>query len=104
MTERIESVNKYLNLLKEELVESDRATIQDALSDAEEHLRTALNDMLETETDISEAEAMPTIIEEYGSPGEIAAAYREIEARVRPALAQPKRVDERPLIARFFGV
>ncbi len=104
MTERIESVNKYLNLLKEELAESDRATIQDALSDAEEHLRTALNDILETETDISETEAMPAIIEEYGSPGEVAAAYRDIEARVRPALAQSKRVDERPLIARFFGV
>ena len=99
-----ESINEYLNLLKEELAGNDRATIQDALSDAEEHLRTALDDMLETGTDISEADAMPAIIEEYGSPEEVAAAYREIEARVRPALAQPKRVDNRPLIARFFGV
>ena len=99
-----ESINEYLNLLKEELAGNDRATIQDALSDAEEHLRTALDDMLETGTDISEVDAMPAIIEEYGSPEEVAAAYREIEARVRPALAQPKRVDNRPFVARFFGV
>ena len=99
-----ESINAYLNLLKEELEGNDRATIQDALSDAEEHLRTALGDVLETEPDISEADAMPSIIEEYGSPGEIAAAYRQIEARVRPALAQSKRVDNRPFVARFFGV
>ena len=58
-----ESINEYLDLLKEELAGNDRATIQDALSDAEEHLRTALDDALETRTDISEADAIPTIVE-----------------------------------------
>lgn len=99
-----ENIDKYLDLLKKELAGNDRATIQDALADAEEHLRTALDDMLGTRTDISEAEAMPAIIAEYGSPEEIAAAYREIEARTRPTLAHPQRWNDRPFIARFFGV
>ena len=39
----INSIEQYLAELKKELAGSDRATIQDALSDAEEYLRTALN-------------------------------------------------------------
>ena len=38
----INSIEEYLNLLKIKLAGSDRATIQDALADAEEHLRAAL--------------------------------------------------------------
>ena len=36
------SIEEYLDQLKAELKDSDIATIQDALSDAEEHLRMAL--------------------------------------------------------------
>ena len=39
----INSVEQYLAELKQELAGSDRATTQDALSDAEEYLRTALS-------------------------------------------------------------
>jgi len=100
----IKSIEEYLNLLRGELAGSDRATIHDALSDAEEHLRTALDTAREAHPGVAEAEALPPIIEEYGSPEEVAAAYREIEARLRPALARPGHVDERSLLARFFGV
>ena len=100
----IESIDAYLNQLRKELAGSDRATIQDALSDAEEHLRTALDTDREAQAGVSEAEALPPIVEEYGSPEEVAAAYREIEVRLRPALAQPRHADNRSLFARFFGV
>ena len=100
----IKSIEEYLNLLREELAGTDRATIHDALSDAEEHLRTALDTAREAQAGVPEAEALPPIVEEYGSPEEVAAAYREIEAHLRPALAQPSRVRERSLLARFFGV
>jgi len=100
----IKSIEEYLNLLRGELAGSDRATIHDALSDAEEHLRTALDSAREIQAGVPEAEALPPIIEEYGSPEEVAAAYREIEARLRPTLARPGHVDERSLLARFFGV
>jgi uncharacterized membrane protein len=39
----INSVEEYLSELKKELAGSDRATVQDALSDAEEYLRTAMS-------------------------------------------------------------
>lgn len=100
----IESVDEYLALLNEELDASDPATIQDALSDAEEHLRTALENELELNADMSESEALPPIIVKYGTPKEIAVAYKEIETRIRPALAQPADDDKRSTISRFFSV
>ena len=40
----ITSVEEYLNKLRKELAGCDPATIQDALADSEEHIRTALGD------------------------------------------------------------
>jgi hypothetical protein len=113
-------IEKYLSELKKELSGSDRATIQDALSDAEEHLRTALNSAVEADPKVSEAEALAGIVEKYGSPGEVAAAYREIESRTPPAFsvaahketetgdipetAEPATVDTRPFYVKFFGI
>jgi len=110
----IQSIDSYLSQLKKELSGCDRATIQDALSDAEEYLRTALNSVMSNDATISEADALSQIIEKYGLPEEVATAYREIEHRITPALAQPSYTDkpeeakkekgERPLLSRFFGV
>ncbi len=97
------NIDAYLEQLKAELSGCDPATVQDALSDAEEHLRTALDSALE-EAVATEAEALPGIIESYGSPQEIAAAYKEIETRTRPALAQSSYTGEYPLSLRIFGV
>ena len=52
----IKSVEEYLDQLKNELNGSDAATIQDALSDAEEHLRAALANLREKQPEMSEAE------------------------------------------------
>ncbi len=110
----IQSIDDYLSQLKKELSGCDRATIQDALSDAEEYLRTALNSVTSNDATISEADALSQIIERYGMPEEVATAYREIEHRITPALAQPsypdepertrKAKDERSFLNRFFGV
>ena len=43
----IKSIEEYLELLKTELKDSDTATVQDALADAEEHLRAALGSLRE---------------------------------------------------------
>jgi len=110
----IQSIDDYLAQLKKELSGCDRATIQDALSDAEEYLRTALNSVTSNDAAISEADTLSQIIERYGMPEEVAIAYREIEHRITPALAQPsyrnepeksrKVKDERSFLNRFFGV
>ena len=113
-------IEKYLSELKKELADSDRATIQDALSDAEEHLRTGLNSAMEADPQISEAEALAAIVEKYGAPGEVAAAYKEIESRtpsafavpankeseaeVTPESAEPIAADTRPFYVKFFGI
>ncbi len=64
----IQNIEQYLAQLKKELSGSDRATIQDALADTEEHLRTALDNAIEATPEISEADALETIIEQYGQP------------------------------------
>jgi len=75
---------------------------------------------MEADPQISEAKAMEAIVEKYGIPGEIAAAYKEIESRTPSAFARPKYkesemviepeniqpvvVDTRPFYAKFFGI
>jgi len=98
------NIDKYLEQLKKELKGSDSALIQDALSDAEEHLRTALEKTFENTPGISEADALPPIFERYGTPSEIASAYREIESRISPVFIPSRRSDKQSFFARFFGV
>ena len=97
-------IDEYLTQLKNELQGSDPATIQDALSDAEEHLRSALSIQLTDNTDSTEEVVLQSIIESFGTPDEIAAAYTEIETRMRPALAKRTDTTKRSFWKRFFGV
>ena len=101
----IKTIKEYLHQLKNQLSGSDRAIIQDALSDAEEHLRDAYNNALVVYPNMSEEEALAQVIEKYGAPDEVASAYREIEVRTPPALARRKTHEEkRSSLVRFFGV
>jgi hypothetical protein len=110
----INKVEQYLAELKKELSGSDRATIQDALSDAEEYLRTAMSNIPSNST---EAEELALVIKKYGTPAEVAAAYKQFESRTSPAFAirpnietkdvpstAPAVNNKRPFYARFFGV
>lgn len=100
----INSIDEYLDSLKKELEGCDSATIQDALSDAEEHLRTAIDKGLEESNKVVEADVLSNVIEKYGTPNEIANAYRDIEYRIRPAFARTQVSSNKSLIARFFGI
>ena len=71
----IKSVEEYLDTLKEELKGSDAATIQDALADAEEHLRAALSNLRDRQPEVPEDAALNQVIEQYGSPEETAASF-----------------------------
>ncbi len=97
-------VHEYLEDLKKELEGCDPALIQDALSDAEGHLRTALEEEQASTLGLSETEAIRPIIQKYGSPSEIASAYRAIESHITPVLAAARPRDRRSFWARFFGV
>jgi len=99
----IKSIEEYLELLKTELQDSDAATAQDALSDAEEHLRAALANLREKQPELSEEAALNSVIEQYGSPAETASAYAEVERRTTPQLAR-ENVKNESAVARFFGV
>ncbi|MCX5800147.1 MAG: sensor domain-containing protein [Candidatus Eisenbacteria bacterium] len=100
----IKSIDEYLALLKKELAGADPATIQDALSDSEEHLRIALGNAIAASPRASETEALQPIVEKYGLPAEVAAAFMEIEARTPTGLARPALQQRRSSMSRFFGV
>jgi uncharacterized membrane protein len=82
-----EFIIKYLEDLKGSLVGMDKATIQDAMADAEEHLRTALETERSDTEELEEIQAIQKIIAEYGEPTEIAEAYQAWESSLPPALA-----------------
>lgn len=99
----IKSIEEYLDQLKVELKGGDTATIQDALSDAEEHLRAALSNLKQEQPELSEDEALGQVIEQYGSPSETASAYMEVERRTVPSLMRVEQ-KQSSWLARFFGV
>jgi hypothetical protein len=98
------AIDDYLVKLKAALAGADRATIQDALSDAEEHLTTALEQALDAEPGLAGEAALERIIETYGAPEEVAVAYKEMENMTPIALAAPGPRIEKPRRPRFFGV
>jgi hypothetical protein len=97
------SIDAYLKQLRAALADQDPALIQDAAYDAEEYLRAEIA----AHPDKSEADVLELIASTYGAPDEVAAAYRETEAKVKAALQPPPA---RPVIhspgalQRFFGV
>ncbi len=98
-------VQDYLAKLKKELGGSaDPALIQDALSDAETHLRTALEEEQPKSPGLSETELLVPLVERYGTPAEVAAAYLSIEPYISPVMTHPLRPDTRPFLRKFFGV
>ncbi len=106
-----ELIQNYLSELKSALKGSDKATIQDALADAEEHLRTALETERAEQAELDESAAVSQIIADYGEPAEIAEAYRSWEAALPPALAATPAARRAPTASSsgrsfpgFFGI
>jgi hypothetical protein len=96
------TIEEYLDALKEEMKDADAALVQDAQADAREHLSLALANTKESAAEISDADALKRIIEEYGTPEETASAYKEVEKRTSPMLKQA--IKPRSALGRFFGV
>jgi len=99
----IKSIEEYLDQLKIELKDSDTATVQDALADAEEHLRAALASLREKQPEASEEEALMQVVEQYGSPDETASAYKEVERLTHPSLVRENQRSASMLV-RFFAI
>jgi len=100
----INSIEKYLDDLKQEMQGFDLATIQDALADSEEHLRTALAAEKEGNPDLDETQALESIVEQYGSPSETAAVYADVERITFPGLSPRTKQKSRSALGRFFGI
>lgn len=94
------SIDAYLNQLRAALEGEDPALVQDALYDAEEYLRAEVA----SHTGKAEADVLELIASTYGAPDEVAAAYRDTEAKVKAALHTPRPTPSRTGLRRFFDV
>jgi uncharacterized membrane protein len=96
------SIDDYLHALRAALAGADPALVQDALYDAEEHLRAEAA----ANPGKTESELLEHIARTYGAPDEVAAAYRDTEATVKAALLPPifGRVQSPNVLSRFFSV
>jgi uncharacterized membrane protein len=94
------TINEYLGQLRTALRGADPALIQDALYDAEEHLRAELADR----PGQGEAEMLAQVVGSYGAPEEVADIYRDQEVTIQRALRPPVVPKRRSLLGRFFGV
>ncbi len=94
------TIKEYLAQLRTALAGADPAMIQDALYDAEEHLRSELAE----HPGMGEAELLEKIATSYGAPEEVAEIYRTTEQTVVRALRTPPPRPRRSAFGRFFGV
>jgi uncharacterized membrane protein len=94
------TVGEYLESLRAALQGADRALVQDALYDAEEHLRAEIAQRPGEPEDA----VLERIVGSYGAPEEVADAYRTNEVRVQAALRTPRPQPKRSALGRFFGV
>jgi hypothetical protein len=93
-------IESYLDSLRGAMSGCDPALVHDAVYDAAEFLRSAV----EARGEVPEDEAAAAAIADYGTPDEIAAAYVEIDATVAGALRSPVPRRARTWPGRFFGV
>jgi uncharacterized membrane protein len=96
------SIDEYLKQLRGALQGAEPALIQDALYDAEEYLRAECA----AHPEKSEADVLELIASTYGAPEEVAAAYRDTEAKVSAALrpVPPRHSESSNPLRRFFAV
>jgi len=100
MSERIATVHHYFERLREAFAGVDPAVAQDATYDAQEFLAAER----EAAGGGDEAELVGRLIERFGSPAEVVESYRDTEARVAAALAQPRPRPAESLLGKIFGV
>ena len=94
------TIAHYLEQLRDALRGADPSLVQDALYDAEEHLRAELAE----QPGRSEADMLDHVVNSYGAPDEVADLYRDQEIKIQRALRPPVPPPRRSLIGRFFGV
>jgi uncharacterized membrane protein len=84
-----ETVGAYLAQLRGALKGAPAGLISDALADCEDHL----NNEIAQNPDLSEREILASVVETYGTPGEIAEEYRDMEHTISTPFPQPETQD-----------
>jgi uncharacterized membrane protein len=98
------SVAEYLSELRRELAGCDPATIQDALADAEEHFYSAAGWKSADSSGRDGQQGISSLLETFGTPQEVAAAYREIETRLPVPMVSFQHKEPKSILGKFFGI
>jgi hypothetical protein len=97
-------IERFLDDFRRQLKGCDRALVQDALADAEDHLTAGLENLRKERPELAEEEALREVVASYGAPAELAEQYRKVEAFTVPALKSQRSRREGSALKRFVGV
>jgi len=86
-----ETVREYLDQLRRALKGAPAGLIADALADCEEHL----NSEVSQNPNLDQHQVLASVIETYGTPEEIAEAYRDMEAAISGPFPKSEQPQER---------
>jgi hypothetical protein len=99
------TVDDYLAALRHELAGADPALVQDALASAHEYLRGEQGEAAAAGRELDEAQLVARTLERYGTPQEVAEAYRDNERRrLQPGPFPAPPAPERSVAQVVFGV
>ncbi len=104
MTDRIDSIQSYLDRLTQELKGSDPAIIMDAVNDASEYFHSEVDAIIAASPGSSSEAAFEKAAEKFGSPDEVARSFLEMEVQVDKAFGRALAKRERRSRNAFFGV
>lgn len=99
-----ERVKDYLVDLRRELSGCDPATVRDALADAEEHFFSAAESAAAASGTGDRTAEIRSVLETFGTPQEVASAYRDLETRAPLPIANFARKRPSSTWGRFFGI
>jgi hypothetical protein len=104
MSEPFEPITRYVGELRSKLEGMDSAIVHDAVADAEDHLRAALDQALSADPLADPKSAWQGIEAKFGTPEEVARAYREMEKPSRLPFREAILHEARSPLQRFVGV
>lgn len=104
MLDKNRIIADYISQLRSALKGSDPALIMDAVNDAREYLYNEVEAQMAIHPDTDQRVVSRQAIDKFGSPEEVAAAFRRIEVQVNRAFGKLKQPPPKGALKRWLGI
>lgn len=104
MTDKRVHIDRYIRELEDALSGCDPALVMDAVNDANEYLYSEVDTLLSKQPELSEASAVTSAVKRFGSPQEVALAFKDMESHTLKAFTMRKPREQRGWFRKFWGI